>query len=252
MTQEVFKRHELKFLLSRKEHDSLRKAILPYMDYDKYGNSEGEYNIVSLYYESFDKRIYYETVNKLRFRQKLRLRVYDNATLSSPSFIELKQKFKNVVNKRRTLIPLEDAYNILSEPYNRDVIHHKYASNPQILKEALHFKEFYNLEPSIVVSYDRQAFSGIAENEKDLRVTFDYNLMCRSEDLELENGPEGFHFVDTDTVILEVKVSNSVPFWLARILSDFNFTKQGFSKFCTSIDLLEDKRLLPLRNEVLT
>src|SRR5699024_1085151 len=110
------------------------------MDYDKYGNSEGEYNIVSLYYESFDKRIYYETVNKLRFRQKLRLRVYDNATLSSPSFIELKQKFKNVVNKRRTLIPLEDAYNILSEAYNKDGIHHKYASNTKLLKETLHLK----------------------------------------------------------------------------------------------------------------
>src|SRR5699024_4767842 len=103
------------------------------MDYDKYGNDEGEYNIVSLYYESFDKKIYYETVNKLRFRQKLRLRVYDNATLSSPSFIELKQKYKNVVNKRRTLIPLEDAYNILSEPYNKNDIHHKYTSNSKIL-----------------------------------------------------------------------------------------------------------------------
>ena len=69
--------------------------------------------------------------------------------------------------------------------------------------------------------------------------------MCRANDLSIENGPEGLHFADTDSVILEVKVSNSVPFWLARILSDFNFSKQGFSKYCTSIDLMEEGRLFP-------
>ena len=65
------------------------------------------------------------------------------------------------------------------------------------------------------------------------------------DDLSIENGPEGLHFADTDSVILEVKVSNSVPFWLARILSDFNFSKQGFSKYCTSIDLMEEEGFLP-------
>lgn len=224
------------------------------MDYDKYGNPEGKYNIVTLYYESDDKKIYYETMNKLRFRQKLRLRVYDQVTLEDNSFIEIKQKFKNVVNKRRSVLPLKDAYRVLSEPYNEDLIMTSNASNLQILREALHFKDLYTLKPATVVSYDRQAFSGVAENEQDLRVTFDYNLMCRSDDLAIENGPEGIHFVDQDLVILEVKVSNSVPFWLSRILSDFNFTRQGFSKFCTSIDLLEELGSLPspILSEVLS
>ena len=122
MAQEVFKRYELKFLLTHAEYKSLREAILPYMGYDTYGNEEGKYNIVTLYYESDDKKIYFETMNKLRFRQKLRLRIYDQADLSSNAFIEIKQKFKNVVNKRRTLIPLGEAYKILSEPYNDEFI----------------------------------------------------------------------------------------------------------------------------------
>src|SRR5690625_3195446 len=224
------------------------------MNYDTYGNPEGKYNIVTLYYESDDKKIYYETMNKLRFRQKLRLRVYDRVERAGTSFIEVKQKFTNVVNKRRTVIPLNEAYYILSQPYNEELIYNLNASNPQILREALHFKDLYELKPATVVSYDRQAFSGIADTEKDLRVTFDYNLMCRSDDLLLENGPEGLLFVDYDTVILEVKVSNSVPFWLARILSDFGFRRQGFSKFCTSIDLLEEENLFPspLLSEVIS
>lgn len=232
-------------MLTQAEYRALREAILPHMAYDTYGDPHGKYNIISLYYESDDKVIYYETMNRLRFRQKLRLRVYDQVTTEDNSFIEIKQKFKNVVNKRRSVLPLKDAYRVLAEPYNEDLIMSANASNPQILREALHFKDLYALKPATVVSYDRQAFSGVAKNEQDLRVTFDYNLMCRADDLAVENGPQGIHFVDQDLVILEVKVSNSVPFWLSRILSDFNFTRQGFSKFCTSIDLLEELGDLP-------
>lgn len=253
MAQEIFKRYELKYLITRAEHDALREAILGRMAYDTYGDPEGKYNIVSLYFESDEKDIYYETVNKLRFRQKLRLRVYDHATLESPSFIEIKQKFTNVVNKRRTVIPLHEAYDVLNRPFDDSYIKDLHASNPQILREALHFRNLYKLKPATVVSYDRQAFSGIRDGEKDLRVTFDYNLMCRDDDLAIENGPEGIHFTDTNLVILEVKVSNSVPFWLARILSEFEFYKQGFSKFCTSIDVLEGKIVPePFIREVLT
>src|SRR5690625_2187464 len=246
MAQEIFKRHELKFHITRAEHAALREQILPRMTYDTYGDPEGKYNIVTLYYESPDKKVYYETMNRLRFRQKLRLRVYDRVDLSSPAFIEIKQKFGRVVNKRRTMIPLRQAYEVLNQPYNEELIQSVDASNPQILREALHFKDLYNLKPATVVSYDRQAFSGVLESEKDLRVTFDYNLMCRSDNLGLENGPDGFRFTDEDFVVLEVKVSNSVPFWLARVLSDLGFVRQGFSKFCSSIDLLEEKNLLPL------
>ncbi|HLQ74309.1 MAG TPA: polyphosphate polymerase domain-containing protein [Bacillota bacterium] len=253
MAQEIFKRYELKYLITRAEHEALREAILGRMAYDTYGDPEGKYNIVSLYFESDQKDIYFETMNKLRFRQKLRLRVYDQATLASPSFIEIKQKFTNVVNKRRTVIPLHEAYDVLSQPFSEEQSGSIDASNPQILREALHFRDLYALKPATVVSYDRQAFSGTVKGEEDLRVTFDYNLMCRDDDLSIENGPEGTYFTDPNLVILEVKVSNSVPFWLARILSEFEFYKQGFSKFCTSMDVLEGKIVPePFIREVLT
>src|SRR5699024_5649552 len=98
--------------------------------------------------------------------------------------------------------------------------------NAHKLREALHFKGLYHLQPAAVVSYDRQAFSGTADSEKDLRVTFDYNIMCRSDNLGLENGPKGYPIIDYDTVILEVKVSNSVPLWLARSLSEPEVVKE--------------------------
>ncbi|PPA70267.1 polyphosphate polymerase domain-containing protein [Jeotgalibacillus proteolyticus] len=236
MAQEIFKRYEIKYLIPFKQYLSLREKLLPYMTFDTYGNPEGKYNIVSLYYDSDDYSIYYETRNKLRFRQKLRLRIYDQADLNSTAFFEIKQKFKNVVNKRRTSIPLNEAYALSDLDYDDIDFAAFNASNPQILKEAMHFKQLYQLKPEVVVSYDRQAFSGIYE--KDLRVTFDYNLMCRNHDLSIENGPQGLNFVDPGMVVLEVKVSETVPFWLARLLSEFDCSKQSVSKFCTSIDLM--------------
>ncbi|MFB1082239.1 polyphosphate polymerase domain-containing protein [Jeotgalibacillus sp. JSM ZJ347] len=235
MAQEIFKRYELKYLITMDQYKRFREAIMPHMNVDTYGNPEGKYNIISLYFDSDDYKIYYETRNKLRFRQKLRLRIYDQADLNSQAFFEVKQKFKNVVNKRRTVIPLNEAYESIKEPqWNADLSKYN-PSNPQIMREVLHFKDLYDLKPKVVVSYDRQAFMGI--EEKDLRVTFDYNLMCRNDDLRIENGPRGQYFIDPGYVVLEVKVSNSVPFWLARLLSEFELPKQSVSKYCTSIDL---------------
>lgn len=246
MPQEYFQRYELKYVLTHAQYSQLLAAIIPFMKYDQHSASEGKYNVVSLYFESFDNKVYNETVNRALFRQKLRLRVYDQADLTSNAFIEIKQKYKKVVNKRRTILPLQNAYEVLYKPYDEKMLNSIPASNKQILHEALFFKSFYNLFPTLIVSYDRQALSGTRVGEEDLRVTFDYNLICRSHDLAVEAGPYGKMFTDPDTVILEIKVSQTVPFWLARILSDFEFTRQGFSKFCRSVDLLDTKSRKPL------
>src|SRR5699024_12866289 len=82
-------------------------------------------------------------------------------------------------------------------------------SNFQVLKEIDHYRRLFNLQPEMIVSYDRHAFHGIYDDE--LRVTCDLNLRCRNDDLALEHGAYGLNFIDTDLVVLEVKVNDSVP-----------------------------------------
>lgn len=231
MAKEIFSRYELKYLIDMDTYWRLRDEIMPYVKYDSNGK-EGKYNIVSLYFETPEQRIYYETRNKLRFRQKLRLRVYDGATVEDNAFFEIKQKCNRVVNKRRTKIILQDAYDYIYQGNNKIAR----VSNPQIFKEIQSFQSLYNLHPEMVVSYDRQAFQG--RFEQDLRVTFDYNLKCRKNDLRIENGPEGQLFLDPNLVILEVKITDSVPFWLARILSNLGCVRKSVSKYCTSMETI--------------
>lgn len=234
MAIEIFRRKEQKYLITIDQYAELVYELLPYMRPDKFG-LDGKYTVTSLYFESPDYKIYYETKNKLKYRQKLRLRVYDRADINSPAFFEVKQKHKKVVNKRRTVLPLREAYRYLENPSTRSLEEYK-TSNLQVLREIDYFRSFYQLEPEMIVSYDRHAMHCI--DDSDLRITFDYNLRCRNSDLKLENGPYGENFIDNDLIVLEVKVNDSVPLWLTRILQRNDCEQRSASKFCTSLELL--------------
>ncbi|MBP2257168.1 SPX domain protein involved in polyphosphate accumulation [Virgibacillus campisalis] len=173
MTIEIFRRKEQKYLITTDQYEELVRRMSPYMRADINGE-EGKYTVTSLYFESPENTIYFETKNKLAFRQKLRLRVYDDIDKDGTAFFEIKQKHKKVVNKRRMILPLSEAYRYLDTP--EEPLNHFEASNTQVLREIDNFRRLYNLHPEMIVSYDRHALHGVYDPE--LRVTFDLNLRC--------------------------------------------------------------------------
>lgn len=232
---EIFRRREQKYLITIDQYEALLENIKPYMRPDKFG-VDGHYTVTSLYFESPDKTIYFETKNKLDFRQKLRLRVYNDADLNDPAFFEVKQKQNKVVNKRRMLTPLREAYRYLENDGYTPIDEYE-TSNLQVLKEIDHFRKLYRLKPEMIVSYDRKALHGI--DNADFRMTFDLNLRTRNDNLRLEDGSYGDHFIDQNLVVLEVKVNDSVPLWLTRILQNLACEQRSASKYCTSLELLK-------------
>ncbi|MBP2079932.1 polyphosphate polymerase domain-containing protein [Oceanobacillus polygoni] len=238
MAIEIFRRKEQKYLITTAQYEELIQQISPYMRPDKFGEN-GKYTVTSLYFESDDHKIYFETKNKLKYRQKLRLRIYDDTDIHGTAFFEVKQKHKKVVNKRRMLLPLSEAYRYINRQEHS--LDNYEGSNIQVLREIDYFRNLYNLEPEMVVSYDRHALHCITD--PDLRITFDFNLRCRNDDLSLENGAYGENFIDSDLVVLEVKVNDSVPLWLTRILQYLNCEQRSASKFCTSLELLKNPTL---------
>lgn len=238
MAIEIFCRKEQKYLISRQQYERLVEELGEYLRNDRNGK-DGKYSVNSLYFENEEKQIYFETKNKLQYRQKLRLRVYGKTDLTGTAFFEVKQKHNNVVNKRRLIVPLAEAYRYLEKSGEQELDQFN-VSNPQVLKEIDYFRNYYQLRPEMIVSYDRHALHGI-ENA-DLRLTFDFNLRCRKENLRLENGGYGDYFIDPNLVVLEVKVDHSVPLWLARILQRLDCEQRSASKFCTSTELLGDEK----------
>src|SRR5699024_12232756 len=51
------------------------------------------------------------------------------------------------------------------------------------------------------------------------------------------------NFIDQNLVVLEVKINNSVPLWLTRILQALQCAQRSASKYCTSMELLQGHKL---------
>jgi hypothetical protein len=73
------------------------------------------------------------------------------------------------------------------------------------------------------------AFFG--KEDKDFRVTFDYDILTRREDLSLEKPCYGEPLLKKGQYLIEVKISSAVPIWLSRTLSELKIYKTSFSKY---------------------
>jgi hypothetical protein len=113
-----FNRFELKYLLPIEAAGLFRQEIGAYLKPDSYGNDEGGYVVSSLYYDSPDFRFYWEKMEGIRFRRKLRTRYYETqAELTSDTgvFVEIKQRLDRVTQKRRAWMPYRDALQLCNE-----------------------------------------------------------------------------------------------------------------------------------------
>lgn len=94
-----------------------------------------------------------------------------------------------------------------------------------------HSLEYYDAQPKVFLSYERQAFFG--SNDSSFRLTFDKNIITRREDVGLENGIFGSKLIDDGTYIMEVKYIERMPLWFVKILRENDLQKTSFSKYGT-------------------
>ena len=87
--QNIFKRYELKYLITEEQYSKLRELMKEYMQGDKYGKS----TICNLYYDTPDYLLIRRSREKPVFKEKLRVRSYKTASPDSIVFVELKKKY---------------------------------------------------------------------------------------------------------------------------------------------------------------
>lgn len=88
--QTVFKRYELKYMLTIEQKEKVVSAMLPYMEVDKYGKS----CIRNIYFDTDDYRLIRRSIEKPVYKEKLRIRSYYQADGDSTVFVELKKKYQ--------------------------------------------------------------------------------------------------------------------------------------------------------------
>lgn len=231
--QSVFKRYELKFMLSFPQKEKLLRAMESYMQPDIYGKT----NVRNIYFDTNNFLLIRRSIEKPLYKEKLRIRSYGRADLNTRVFVEIKKKFKGIVYKRRISMLEKDALNWLS---GRE----KYDVQSQISKEIDYFRSIYEgLSPKVFLSYDREAY--LSRDGSDLRVTFDDNILCRQAELSLDSDSYGESILDEGKVLMEVKCSGGIPLWLTKILSEQKIYKTSFSKYGTAYKTL----ILPYLDE---
>ncbi len=216
--QRVFNRFEKKFLLDEDTYLNFKKELDEYMLEDEYGL----YNIRNIYYDTPTDELIRTSIEGPKYKEKFRVRCYGQPTYDSMCFLEIKKKYNGLVNKRRVAIPMEEAEDYL--------IHGKMPSNPnQIFKEIDYFFSRYNLEPKRYIAYDRLAMFG--KEDPEFRVTFDINIRSRTHDLTLYSDEENDFLLEEGTRLMEVKISNAMPLWFAKLLSKYKIYPTSFSKY---------------------
>jgi SPX domain protein involved in polyphosphate accumulation len=231
-----FNRFELKYLITLRQAEVFKKALKAYLLPDDHGN--GAYTLTSLYYDSPDYRFFWEKMDGIKFRRKLRIRRYeDESTLTetTPVFLEIKQRLDRVTQKRRALLPYGDVLRLCNErqvpecdPGNRLVVEEAYSMLWQ-----------YNLRPVSVVRYQRNALVG-SEYDLGLRVTFDTALSYRTANLRLHEPASDLPMLPPDRVVMEIKVNERLPYWLTELVAAHNLSLMRVSKYCRSIELAND------------
>lgn len=217
--QMTFKRCEKKYLLNDSQYKEFVKRTGGRLIPDEYGTS----TICNIYFDTPDFLLIRTSLDKPVYKEKLRLRSYGTPKKDGPVFLELKKKYKGIVYKRRESMVLSEAEGFLLRQEAPGV-------ESQVLREIDWFLQYYkNIKPAMYIAYDRFAAYDVLEPE--LRVTFDWNIRFRDQELDLRKGTWGQQILEEGQQLMEIKIPGAMPVWLSGLLDRLNIYPVSFSKY---------------------
>lgn len=226
----VFKRYEKKYMLTLEQYEALSEFLKDYMRYDKYCLNSQSYKLYNIYFDSPNHELIRTSISKPKYKEKLRMRsYYPLREADDKVFFEIKKKYKGIVTKRRATMK----YGEVMEMVRTRQLPPSYESakyfDRQVEKEILRMLTLYDLYPMVYIQYDRIAMFGI--DDPELRITFDKEIITRRTNLELNGDTSGVDIMPPERILMEIKIPNSMPLWLARFLSEHKIFNSSFSKY---------------------
>ena len=229
-------RYECKYIVDPALLPPMRRYLEPFTRPDSYAAlcTGNRYMICSLYLDSPDLGLYYQTVRGEKDRFKLRVRTYaDDA--SAPVFLEVKRKLNSIVHKRRAGMSRDRARRILAydalaaeglaEDVRRDA---EYFRHHLLLTQA---------RPVARVRYWREAYQ--AQGNEPVRITFDTGVQ-HAPTFDDEFGHTRGRWISTpiDGAIVEVKFTERFPTWVQDLVRTFGLGQQTVPKYVLALHQL--------------
>ncbi|GAA3194874.1 polyphosphate polymerase domain-containing protein [Dactylosporangium siamense] len=229
----AFNRYEIKYLMPGTALPALRAELDRRLDRDSHG-TDGGYGVWSTYYDTRDLRCYWEKIEGLKFRRKLRIRHYGDrfgVDDDTDVFVEIKQRVNRVTQKRRVALPYRLALQLCD---GREMVEHE-PGQRAFLEEVLGLVGRLDLRPVAMTGYQREAFVGRGA-EAGLRVTVDQRLRGRDRDFHLGADAENRLIVPARLAVVEFKANERVPYWLTDLAAELNLSVARISKYCQSVE----------------
>jgi hypothetical protein len=210
---------------------------MPYCDWDKHAGETKSYEIASIYYDTDDLRFYFDREESIGYRRKIRLRSYNTGHEARALFIEIKEKHKHFVHKKRINLKSMDLLKLDSPDIElplgaviQDLEDTAEAREIEYLHKRLH------LYPVALIRYHRKA--AIPKFEDDMRITLDTNITTGGHSLPVFDPSTEQPIIAPDCGVLEIKSNQSIPFWLQSILIRYDMAQCRYSKYCLGVDIL--------------
>ena len=214
----VFKRYEKKYMLTKEQYEGFFNDYRKYLVPDEYH----ENFIQNIYYDTPNYRLIRDSIDKPFYKEKLRLRCYNEIRHGQNVYLEIKKKYDGIVYKRREKINIEDV--------NDFIMKQEKQPDSQIGKELTYFLKYYGeLKPAMYLAYHRKAWVGT--EDEGLRITFDTDSTWRIKDVDFFAGSDGNKLFKEGTVLMEVKCGEALPPEMVKLFNKYEIYPTSFSKY---------------------
>lgn len=222
-------RFEVKYRISVFDYHKIRLAITPFMTPDNFScvSLTRKYLVRSLYYDTYDYKIYQEKMSGDHERVKFRLRTYSK-DISNDSIVKAEMKIRkgNAMEKISIPVTNNEYESFMSSR------HWSKASHPALI-EFERLIHLWALYPQVLVEYHRHGYHD--REKKGIRITFDHKVKGAHETTLYPAEHIFFREFHPGLVVMEIKCRNEMPDWLRNIIRNYGLRWVANSKFTQGI-----------------
>ena len=217
----VVTREEKKFLINIDEFRAKSHYLDMLMIQDEHNGTDG-YIIRSLYFDTIYDDDFFEKLEGVETRRKIRLRIYDPK--SDFAMLEMKQKQGANQKKRSLRMTKADAEALIAGKYE---VLLKYKED--FASECYGLMHYKCYRPKTIVQYNRKAY--IAKENK-IRITFDNNIIATETNFDLfSENLVMYPVLDKFNVVLEVKFNGFLLDYIRQFINSINKSELSVSKY---------------------
>lgn len=196
----------------------LKPLLKSLLSFDANTDTDGEYLIRSLYFDSPDRICVKEKEDGLEFRKKYRARCYNQKESNVKLEIKYRNKFQIWKN----------AINLTQDEYTHFLRYKQLPIKNDFTDELIFDFQKNFLHPVVIVQYTREVYVYPTSN---VRITFDKYLSHNLTHTDLFQNTPSIHAHSKDKLILEIKYNHFLPPLIKKIFSKYLYSRSSISKY---------------------